>query len=81
MLDKTLTAPDRFAIVVIEDARDLWLRRDPLLVQLFGAGGLGRGDLNSGAAVGLAARGRIPTPSRGASRSPWPASTSRSPAR
>jgi putative ABC transport system permease protein len=51
VLDKTLTAPDRFAMVAIEDARDLWLRRDPLLVQLFGAGGLGRGDLNSGAAV------------------------------
>ena len=29
VLDKTLTAPDRFAIVSIEDARDLWLRRDP----------------------------------------------------
>ena len=51
VLDKTLTAPDRFAMVTIEDARDLWLRRDPLLVQLFGAGRLGRGDLNSGAAV------------------------------
>jgi len=51
VLDKTLTAPDRFAMVTIEDARDLWLRRDPLLVQLFGAAGLGRGDLNSGAAV------------------------------
>ena len=52
VLDKTLTAPDRFAIVPIDDARDLWLRRDPLLVQLFGAGGgLGRADLNSGAAV------------------------------
>src|SRR4029450_7346748 len=50
VLDKTLTAPHRFAMVTIEDARDLWLRRDPLLVQLFGAGGLGRGDLNSGAA-------------------------------
>ena len=52
VLDKTLTAPDRFAMVTIEDARDLWLRRDPLLVQVFGAGGLGREDLNSGAAVG-----------------------------
>jgi putative ABC transport system permease protein len=51
VLDKTLTAPDRFAMVTIEDARDLWLRRDPLLVQLFGPAGLGRGDLNSGAAV------------------------------
>jgi len=52
VLDKTLTAPDRFAIVPIDDARDLWLRRDPLLVQVFGSGGLGRADLNSGAAVG-----------------------------
>jgi putative ABC transport system permease protein len=52
VLDKTLTAPDRFAMVSIEDARDLWLRRDPLLVQVFRAGGLGQGDLNSGAAVG-----------------------------
>jgi ABC-type antimicrobial peptide transport system permease subunit len=51
ILDKTLTAPDRFAMVPIEDARDLWLRRDPLLIQLFGAGGLGRADLSSGAAV------------------------------
>ena len=52
ILDKTLTAPDRFAFVSIDDARDLWLRRDPLLVQVFGSGGLGRADLNSGAAVG-----------------------------
>lgn len=54
VLEKTLTAPDRFAMVAIEDARDLWLRRDPLLVQVLGsgAGGLGRGDLNTGAAVG-----------------------------
>jgi putative ABC transport system permease protein len=52
ILDKTLTAPDRFAFVSIDDARDLWLRRDPLLVQVFGSGALGRADLNSGAAVG-----------------------------
>jgi putative ABC transport system permease protein len=52
VLDKTLTAPDRFAFVSIDDARDLWLRRDPLLVQVFAAGGLSRADLNSGAAVG-----------------------------
>jgi len=36
----------------IEDARELWLRCDPLLVQAFGAGTLRRGDLNTGAAVG-----------------------------
>jgi ABC-type antimicrobial peptide transport system permease subunit len=57
MLDKTLTAPDRFAMVSIDDARDLWLRRDPLLVQVLGSRpadareSLGRRDLNSGAAV------------------------------
>jgi len=51
VLDKTLTAPDRFALVPLEDGRDLWLRRDPLLVQVFGAGRLSRADLNSGAAV------------------------------
>jgi ABC-type antimicrobial peptide transport system permease subunit len=56
VLDKTLTAPDRFAIVPLDDARDLWLRRDPLLVQVFagGAGGMTRADLNSGAAVAWA---------------------------
>lgn len=57
VLDKTLTAPDRFALVAIEDARELWLRRDPLLVQAIGGGpgGLARADLNTGAAVGWAA--------------------------
>ena len=52
ILDKTLTAPDRFAMVPLEDARDVWLRRDPLLFRVFGSGGLTRADLNSGAAVG-----------------------------
>ena len=54
VLDKTLTAPDRIAFVAIEDARELWLRRDPMLVQVFrgGSGALGREDLNTGAAVG-----------------------------
>ncbi len=52
ILEKTFTAPDRFALVALEDARELWLRRDPLLVQVFGAGSLRRGDLNTGAAVG-----------------------------
>jgi ABC-type antimicrobial peptide transport system permease subunit len=56
VLDKTLTAPDRFAIVPLEDARDLWLRRDPLLVQVFagGSGAMSRRDLNTGAAVSWA---------------------------
>ncbi len=52
ILDKTLTAPDRFVMVPLEDARDVWLRRDPLLFRVFGSGGLTRNDLNSGAAVG-----------------------------
>ena len=51
ILDKTLTAPDRFALVPLEDARDAWLRRDPMLFRVFGGGGLTRTDLNSGAAV------------------------------
>jgi putative ABC transport system permease protein len=56
VLDKTLTAPDRFALVAIEDARELWLRRDPMLVQAIGGpAGLSRIDLNSGAAVGWTA--------------------------
>src|SRR4030095_9643718 len=46
--------PDRFAIVPLEDARDLWLRRDPLLVQVFAGGGMTRADLNTGAAVAWA---------------------------
>jgi putative ABC transport system permease protein len=56
VLDKTLTAPDRFAIIPLDDARDLWLRRDPLMVQVFagGAGGMSRADLNTGAAVAWA---------------------------
>ncbi len=56
VLDKTLTAPDRFAIVPLDDARELWLRRDPLLVQVFagGAGAMSRADLNTGAAVAWA---------------------------
>ena len=61
VLDKTLTAPDRFAIVSIADARDLWLRRDPLLVQVFSSrpgdetNRLGHDDLNSGGAVAWSA--------------------------
>jgi putative ABC transport system permease protein len=56
VLDKTLTAPDRFAMLAIEDARELWLRRDPMLVQAIGGpAGLSRTDLNTGAAVGWTA--------------------------
>ena len=62
ILERTLTAPDRFVILSIEAARDLWLAKDPLLRQVFGAGagqapgagGLSLRDLNTGAAVGWA---------------------------
>jgi putative ABC transport system permease protein len=55
VLERMLTAPDRFAIVSLEDARDLWLALDPTLRALFAAGGaLSRDDLNTGAAVGWA---------------------------
>ena len=65
ILERTLTAPDRFVVVSLDDARDLWLAKDPLLRQVFGAGapggprlggigGLSLRDLNTGAAVGWA---------------------------
>lgn len=53
VLDKTLTAPDRMAFIAIQDARTMWLQRDPMLARVFG-GGTGTfapGDLNTGAAV------------------------------
>ena len=55
VLERMLTAPDRYAMVPLEDARDLWLALDPTLRGLFAAGGaLSRDDLNTGAAVGWA---------------------------
>jgi putative ABC transport system permease protein len=48
VLERTLTAPDRFAIVSIEDARALLLAKDPMLARL----PIPRDDLNTGAAVG-----------------------------
>ena len=55
VLERMLTAPDRLAIVPIEDARELWLALDPTVRAVFGAGGgLAREDLNTGAAVGWA---------------------------
>jgi len=56
VLDRTLTAPDRFAIVPIEDARALWVTKDPLLRTALASGGLAltAADLNTGAAVGWA---------------------------
>src|SRR5262245_55351176 len=54
VLDRTLTAPDRFAIVPVEDARILWVARDPMLRTILASGGLAltAADLNTGAAVG-----------------------------
>ncbi len=55
ILERLLTAPDRFAIVPLEDARDLWLALDPTVRFLFAPGGpVAREDLNTGAAVGWA---------------------------
>ena len=55
VLERLLTAPDRFAIVPIQDARELWLELDPLLRRLFETpGGLAPDDLSTGAAVGWA---------------------------
>ncbi len=55
VLERLLTAPDRFAVLSLEDARDLWLALDPTLRALFASGGpLSRQDLNTGAAVGWA---------------------------
>ena len=48
VLERMLTAPDRFAVVPLEDARELLLAKDPILLNLT----LGRRDLNTGAAVG-----------------------------
>lgn len=54
VLERTLTAPDRFVVVAIEDARRQWVAKDPLLRTLLasGAAALTADDLNTGAAVG-----------------------------
>ena len=54
VLERTLTAPDRFVIVPIEDARAQWIAKDPLLRTVLASGGvaLQAADLNTGAAVG-----------------------------
>jgi putative ABC transport system permease protein len=54
VLERTLTAPDRFVIVSIADARAQWVAKDPLLRTLLasGAAALTAADLNTGAAVG-----------------------------
>jgi putative ABC transport system permease protein len=54
VLERMLTAPDRFVIVPIADAREQWVTKDPLLRTLLasGAAALTAADLNTGAAVG-----------------------------
>jgi putative ABC transport system permease protein len=54
VLERMLTAPDRFVIVSIADARDQWVAKDPLLrtALVSGALALTAFDLNTGAAVG-----------------------------
>jgi putative ABC transport system permease protein len=54
VLERMLTAPDRFVIVPIEDAREQWVAKDALLRTLLasGAAALTAADLNTGAAVG-----------------------------
>jgi ABC-type antimicrobial peptide transport system permease subunit len=54
VLERMLTAPDRFVILPIEDAREQWVAKDPLLRTLLasGAAALRATDLNTGAAVG-----------------------------
>jgi putative ABC transport system permease protein len=54
VLDRMLTAPDRFVIVPIADAREQWVAKDGMLRTILasGAAALTAGDLNTGAAVG-----------------------------
>ena len=54
VLDRMLTAPDRFVIVPIADAREQWVAKDAMLRTLLasGAAALTAADLNTGAAVG-----------------------------
>ena len=54
ILERMLTAPDRFVIVPIEDAREQWVAKDRLLRTLLASGAVAftAADLNTGAAVG-----------------------------
>jgi putative ABC transport system permease protein len=54
VLQRTLTAPDRFVILPIEDARDQWVAKDPMLRTVLASGAvpIQAADLNTGAAVG-----------------------------
>lgn len=53
-LQRTLTAPDRFVVMSIEDARQQWIAKDRLLrtVLASGVAAINAADLNTGAAVG-----------------------------
>jgi putative ABC transport system permease protein len=54
VLDRMMTAPDRFVIVPIADAREQWVAKDPMLRTLLASGAMAltAADLNTGAAVG-----------------------------
>src|SRR5205814_691865 len=54
VLQRTLTAPDRFVMVAIEDARRQWVAKDRMLrtIMASGAAGANAADLNTGAGVG-----------------------------
>jgi putative ABC transport system permease protein len=54
VLDRMMTAPDRFVIVSIGDAREQWVAKDNMLRTILasGAAALTAGDMNTGAAVG-----------------------------
>src|SRR5262245_3102454 len=54
ILEPTLTAPDKFVIVPIADAREAWIARDPFLRTILASGALAltADDVNTGAAVG-----------------------------
>jgi putative ABC transport system permease protein len=54
ILERTLTAPDKFVIVPIADAREAWIARDPFLRTILASGALAltADDFNTGAAVG-----------------------------
>ena len=54
VLERTLTAPDRFVMVAIEDARRQWVAKDRMLRTIIasGAAAVNAADLNTGAAVG-----------------------------
>jgi putative ABC transport system permease protein len=54
VLDRMLTAPDRFVMISIEDARAQWVAKDRLLRTVLASGGIAltASDLNTGAAIG-----------------------------